>query len=38
MLIGCAFGDRFWNVLIASGFWVICALVDDFLLPLRRNA
>jgi O-antigen ligase len=33
MMVSCAFGDRFFNVVIASGFWVVCALVEDAIKP-----
>jgi O-antigen ligase len=29
MAVSCAFGDRFFNVLIAGNFWMLCALVED---------
>ena len=29
MAVSCAFGDRFFNVIISSGFWILCALVDN---------
>ena len=32
LAVSCAFGDRFWNVCITGGFWMLCALVDDQLL------
>jgi O-antigen ligase len=28
MAVSCAFGDRFFNVIISSGFWILLALVD----------
>jgi O-antigen ligase len=31
MLVACAFGDRFFNVVIASGFWIVCALAESVL-------
>lgn len=31
MAVSCAFGDRFFNVIIASNFWVLMALVEDSL-------
>ena len=33
MAITCAFGDRFFNVVIASSLWILCALVEDSLWP-----
>lgn len=29
MAVSCAFGDRFFNVIIAGNFWVLMALVED---------
>jgi len=29
LAVSCAFGDRFFNVIIASSFWVLCALAED---------
>ncbi len=31
MAVSCAFGDRFFNVIIASNFWVLMALVEHSL-------
>jgi O-antigen ligase len=31
LAINCAFGDRFFNVLIIGNFWISCALVDDLI-------
>jgi len=31
MAVSCAFGDRFFSIVIAGGFWLVCALVDDIL-------
>ena len=28
----CAFGDRFFNIIISGNFWIVCALVDGQLL------
>jgi hypothetical protein len=33
--ISCAFGDRFWSPVVASSFWVLCALVEDALIEPR---
>lgn len=33
MAVTCAFGDRFFNVVIASSLWILCALVEDSLWP-----
>jgi O-antigen ligase len=38
MMVSCAFGDRFFNVVIASSFWVICALAEDSLSERGRSA
>jgi O-antigen ligase len=29
LAINCAFGDRFFNVVVASSFWILCALAED---------
>jgi O-antigen ligase len=34
----CAFGDRFFTVLITGPFWVLCALVDDVLQERRGES
>lgn len=31
LAINCAFGDRFFNVVIAGNFWILCALTEDAL-------
>lgn len=28
MAVNCAFGDRFFNVVVASSFWILCALAE----------
>lgn len=28
LAVNCAFGDRFFNVVIASSFWILCALAE----------
>ncbi|MFN8589300.1 MAG: O-antigen ligase family protein [Candidatus Eisenbacteria bacterium] len=33
MAVTCAFGDRFFNVVIASSLWILCALVEDSIWP-----
>lgn len=38
LAVNCAFGDRFFNVVIASGFWMLCALAEDSLAESRRRA
>ena len=35
MAITCAFGDRFFNIIIASNFWVLLALVEDAAIESR---
>ncbi len=37
MLVTCAFGDRFFNVVIASSYWVLCALAEDMIAERRRS-
>ena len=32
--LSCAFGDRFFEIMIAGNFWVVCALVED---AVREN-
>ena len=32
MAVSCAFGDRFFSILITGNFWIACALVNDALL------
>ncbi len=36
MAVSCAFGDRFFNVIIASNFWVLMALVEHSLIESRE--
>jgi O-antigen ligase len=38
LAINCAFGDRFFNVVIASSFWVLCALAEDAIRESERAA
>jgi O-antigen ligase len=38
MLVACAFGDRFFNVVIAGSFWVVSALAEDIVDEARRPA
>ncbi|MBI5709100.1 MAG: O-antigen ligase family protein [Candidatus Eisenbacteria bacterium] len=38
LVISCAFGDRFFNILITGNFWLACALVNDLLLERQREA
>jgi O-antigen ligase len=37
LAISCAFGDRFFSVLIAGTFWLACALVDDMVSERRAE-
>lgn len=37
LAISCAFGDRFFNILIMGNFWFACALVNDLLLEQRER-
>jgi len=38
LAISCAFGDRFFNVLVTGNFWIACALANDVLFERRRSA
>jgi hypothetical protein len=38
LAVSCAFGDRFYSVLIAGDFWIACALVDDLVSERRAEA
>ncbi len=38
MAVSCAFGDRFFNVVITSSFWILCALAEDALADRREPA
>ena len=38
LAISCAFGDRFWEVMVAGNLWVACALCDDIVLERRKAA
>ena len=40
LAISCAFGDRFFTILITGAFWMLCALVSDLVIerPRRRPA
>jgi len=38
MGVNCAFGDRFFNVVIASSFWILCALAEDAVAESERTA
>lgn len=37
LAVSCAFGDRFFNVIIASSFWILCALAEDSIAEPRRG-
>ena len=37
LAISCAFGDRFFSVLISGNFWLVCALVDDMVSERRAE-
>lgn len=32
LIVNCAFGDRFFNILITGNFWLACAVVNDLVL------
>lgn len=36
--VNCAFGDRFFNVVIASSFWVLCALAERAVMESGERA
>jgi O-antigen ligase len=38
MAVSCAFGDRFFSILITGNFWIACALVNDALLDRPESA
>jgi O-antigen ligase len=38
LAISCAFGDRFFNIMLTGGFWVLCALAEDILHEARAAA
>lgn len=38
MAVNCAFGDRFFNVVIAGNFWILCALAEDSVAESERAA
>jgi O-antigen ligase len=31
LVIACAFGDRFWEIMVTGNFWLACALVEGAL-------
>lgn len=38
LAVNCAFGDRFFNVVIASSFWVLCALAERAIAETEAHA
>jgi O-antigen ligase len=38
LAISCAFGDRFFNIMITGGFWILCALAEDILHEAKAAA
>jgi O-antigen ligase len=38
LAVSCAFGDRFFNILITGCFWLLCALVNDLVIEQGRRA
>lgn len=38
MAVSCAFGDRFFSILISGNFFIACALLDDLLRERREGA
>lgn len=38
LVASCAFGDRFFNVLVAGGFWMLVALAEDSQAPVALVA
>ncbi len=38
LAVSCAFGDRFFSILIAGNFWMVCALVNDLVIERREAA
>jgi len=36
MAVSCAFGDRFFSILITGNLWIACALVSDVLIERRE--
>lgn len=38
LAVNCAFGDRFFNVVIASSFWVLCALAENSISEREKPA
>jgi O-antigen ligase len=38
LALSCAFGDRFFSILIVGNFWIACAIVNDILLDRAPDA
>jgi O-antigen ligase len=38
LAINCAFGDRFFNVVVASSYWVLCALAENAIAESKEPA
>ena len=38
LAVNCAFGDRFFNVVIASSYWILCALAENSIAESREQA
>lgn len=38
LALSCAFGDRFFSILITGNFWIACAIVNDILLDRPSGA
>ena len=38
LAVNCAFGDRFFNVVIASSFWILCALAERAISETQARA
>lgn len=36
LVVACWFGDRFFNVMVTGGFWILCALLDDVVTERRE--
>lgn len=34
LVVSCAFGDRYFNVLVAGGYWMVVALAEDSQVPV----
>ncbi len=38
LAVSCAFGDRFFSILISGNFWMACALTNDLVIERREAA